>query len=249
MTVTAADLLAIDVGNTRAKAAWFAEGRLLRSEAWATQDLVRLFADEVPARVIASNVAGPHVGARILEQCALAGAAAHIIQSEAARCGVTNGYREPQQLGSDRWAALIGARAHTGDAVLVVMAGTATTLDAMDATGHFLGGLIIPGLALMRDSLARGTAQLPPDAGPPVDFPSSTVEAINSGARDATLGAIARMRGRLADAAGAFAADDVPVVLSGGAAGLLESGIPGQVDIRPHLVLEGLCRMAQEVFG
>ncbi len=243
------DLLAIDVGNTRAKGAWFAEGRLLKSEAWATSDLVRIFASEVPARVIASNVAGPHAGAHLMEQCALSGAALHIIRSQAAQCGVTSGYREPAQLGTDRWAALIGARAARDGACLVVVAGTATTIDALDPAGQFLGGLIIPGLALMRDSLARGTAQLPPDAGAAVDFPASTIEAINSGVLDATLGAIGRMRSRLADAAGALSVDEVPVLLSGGAAPWIAPGLTGDVEVREHLVLEGLARIANEVFA
>ncbi len=107
--------------------------------------------------------------------------------------GVVNGYDNPAQLGADRWAALIGARGlHAGPA-LVVMAGTATTVDCLDAQGVFRGGLILPGLDLMRRSLARNTAGLPEACGGYRVLPTNTDDAIVSGCIAATVGAIERM--------------------------------------------------------
>ena len=79
-----------------------------------------------------------------------------------AQCGVKNGYRNPAQLGSDRWAALIGARAlHGARPVLVVCCGTATTIDLLTAQGQFAGGCILPGVGTMLRSLHEKTAALP----------------------------------------------------------------------------------------
>lgn len=244
-----ADLLAIDVGNTRVKAGWFADGALVVAEAWNTADVVRVFAMDVPDRVIVSNVAGPHIGAQIMEQCALNGVALHIIRSLPAQCGVVNGYREPGQLGTDRWAALIAARAAGLSARLVVMAGTATTIDLLHGDGRFLGGLILPGIRLMRESLSRGTAQLPIDEGAMVRFPASTPEAISSGALQATLGAVDRMCEVLKVESGI----DPVLLLSGGAAPVLlphlEAECPsGSIQCHEHLVLHGLSRIAEEAF-
>lgn len=252
MNAPAPDLLAIDVGNTRAKGGWFAKGQLVRHEAWRTADVVRIFASEVPPRVIASNVAGPHIGAQIMEQCALNGVALHLIRSLPQQCGVMNGYRDPGQLGTDRWAALIAARAAGEGARLVVVAGTATTIDMLHSDGRFLGGLIVPGLALMRQSLNRGTAQLPDEEGATTSFPTSTPEAIANGALQATLGAIDRMRAVLRNACGASGDSGAAprIVLSGGAGPVLHAQLDaaGEVEWREHLVLEGLARISAEAF-
>ena len=80
--------------------------------------------------------------------------------SQAEQCGVRSSYAEPAQLGADRWAALIGARRRYAGPCAVVNAGTTMTVDALSAEGIFLGGFIVPGLELMREALARNTAQL-----------------------------------------------------------------------------------------
>ena len=72
-------------------------------------------------------------------------------RAEVERCGVRNLYERPEQLGPDRWAALIAARAlHSSGPALVVNAGTATTVDMLSGDGRFLGGSILPGVELMR---------------------------------------------------------------------------------------------------
>ncbi|SPE25658.1 exported hypothetical protein [Burkholderiales bacterium] len=72
------------------------------------------------------------------------------------RIVLRNCYRDPLQLGPDRWHALIGARARFAHGTLAVInAGTATTIDGLGEDGAFFGGVIVPGLELMRASLAR----------------------------------------------------------------------------------------------
>jgi type III pantothenate kinase len=104
-----------------------------------------------------------------------------------------NGYRHGAQLGVDRWHSLIAARAaHPDRALVVVTAGTATTVDGVGAGGTFVGGVIAPGVRLMYESLARGTANLPFANGRLVACPDNTDDAIASGVLGAQLGLVER---------------------------------------------------------
>lgn len=157
--------------------------------------------------------------------------------------GVTlvNGYREAAQLGADRWHAMIAARHSFPDrAAVVVCAGTATTVDSIDAAGRFLGGVIAPGSALMSDSLARGTARLPQSAGRAVAMPDNTNDAIATGVADAQAGLVERRVRALARAG----ARPQLVLAGGGAAelaGRLSLGADvGGVLVEEPLVLRGL---------
>jgi type III pantothenate kinase len=154
---------------------------------------------------------------------------------------VRNLYADPAQLGADRWAALIAA--HHGDKAnkLVVNVGTALTIDALTAAGEFLGGLIVPGPALMRRSLDRGTAGLRLTEGRFEALPRSTPDAITSGALQACVGAIARFGTAMASQG---AAPD-RIILSGGAAREIEAMLPYPHTYRENLVLEGLLLAAR----
>jgi len=158
-----------------------------------------------------------------------------------------NGYRDPAQLGSDRWHALIGARARFAHGPLIVVnAGTATTVDAIDEHGRFVGGVIAPGVELMRASLARGTARLPLATGNYRHHPDNTDDAIRTGILDAQIGLIAQRVQRLSDLAGG----DVQTVLSGGNAALLHALLQaqarlGKMALEPDLVLLGLWHRAR----
>jgi type III pantothenate kinase len=241
-------VLAIDAGNTRIKWGIYDVGTATAERCAggiaAHDELVHIFAEPIPQHVIASNVAGAHVGSQLREQCRLSNAELHVISSRAAQCGVTSHYRNPTQLGSDRWAALIGARRLGASARLVVMAGTATTVDALDSSGTFLGGLIVPGVTLMRAALNRNTAQLGPEAGLFEPFPKSTSDAIMSGAIQASVGAIERMYEEMSQHTQSVPA----VILSGGAAPELLPRLPFSALLREHLVLEGLVEIARETF-
>jgi type III pantothenate kinase len=229
-------ILCLDCGNTRLKwglrdgTGWAGQGAL----ALAQLDSLAVRAE----RVVACNVAGERAAAAIESLAARLGAPLQWVRAQATRGGVVNGYEHPEQLGADRWAALIGARAlHAGPA-LVVMSGTATTVDVLAADGVFPGGLILPGLALMRDSLARGTADLPTTAGDFRPLPRNTFDAMASGCLNATLGAIERMFRTVADQPGALC------LLSGGAAPTLAPHLALPHRMVDNLVLEGLASLA-----
>jgi type III pantothenate kinase len=170
------------------------------------------------------------------------GVALRFIRPEARRLGVANGYADPAQLGSDRWAALVAAHALEGADVLVVNAGTALTVDALTVRGEFLGGLIVPGPSLMRRSLSQGTAGLPLVPGAYEDFPVRTADAIASGAIQACIGAIERMAAAMARRGAA----PRRIILSGGAAAELRDHLPLEHSFHEHLVLDGLVLLARD---
>ncbi len=238
-------VLAIDAGNTRVKWALRDGDAWIASGAVATGDAAQLGAAwealPPPESAIASNVAGPAVEAALAAACEARAVPLTVIRSRSSQLGVVNGYDHPGQLGADRWAALIAAHALGGGAKLVVNAGTALTIDALEGDGHFVGGLIVPGPALMRRALDRGTAGLRLTEGAFDPFPRSTPDAITSGALQACAGAIGRMREALARRAGA----SVRVVLSGGAAGEIAPHLPMPAAIHENLVLDGLLAIAR----
>jgi len=229
-------LLLIDIGNTRCKWAtvengcWVAQGVV---ENLALLDLRVAFANlPQPSRILVANVAGTAIAQTLLGLLASWQIAPEFITATAAYGGVTNNYDNPPQLGCDRWAALIAAWHQFGGACLVVNCGTATTIDALSPRGEFLGGLILPGIDLMRQSLAQSAAQLPWSTGAVCDFPRNTADAILSGAVKATAAAIDRQSCLLGV--------EVPCLLSGGAAELVQPQLTCSAILVENLVLLGL---------
>jgi type III pantothenate kinase len=244
-------ILCLDAGNTRLKwglregRRWVAQGALAYAEAFAPG------LPQAPERIVACNVAGT-TGRRAIEALAASlGIEVEWVHSRPEQCGVSSRYDPPQQLGADRWAALVGARAlHQGPCVVAVC-GTATTIDLLDGDGTFLGGLILPGLDLMRGALADSAADLPTGRGEVVDLPRNTFDAIASGAVEATLGAIERMGRRLQASGGNEgrrpASADFLCLLSGGAAGVLAARLEMPHRVVDNLVLEGVARLAAAI--
>lgn len=233
-------ILCIDSGNSRIKWGLHGEGRW--QEAVAVDHENRAKMAELPKRlpmpdcVMLANVAGAGAAAAIREALAPWAAVLHEVEATAAAAGVTNLYEDPARLGVDRWCALIGARGMSAGPCVVVMAGTATTVDTLDGDGRFLGGLILPGLELMRRSLARDTAALPLAAGHYATHPRCTDDAIISGCIEAQCGAIERACGRLGPG--------TSCLLSGGAAGVIAAHLTLPHRRVDNLVLEGLLRLA-----
>lgn len=238
-------ILAIDAGNTRIKwgvhdgHAWSAGGAVATAE---SKNLYESLRPALPVEAcIASNVAGPAVQSQLESLCSKADIPFTLIRAAREQLGVANGYRDPHQLGTDRWAALIAA--HHGDPgdQLVVNAGTALTVDALTADGRFLGGIIVAGPALMRRSLDRGTAGLRLTEGEVRDIAQSTPDAITSGAVHACVGAIERLARAMAERG----SPPRRIILSGGAAAEIAAALPLPPTHRENLVLEGLVLIAR----
>jgi type III pantothenate kinase len=233
-------ILLVDAGNTRVKWAiaqmdaapgdWIAHGAVLHAEldslpgAWSAYDATR---------AIVANVAGAALGDRLAALLPVAQPTWFTARAELA--GLRNRYRNPAQLGADRFAAALGARSlYPGKALVVATCGTATTVDAVSSGGEFVGGMILPGLGLMLGSLARGTAQLPEasvDAVAPPLFADNTLDAIRAGCVSAQAGAIER-------ACAALPADRC--IVSGGAARHVAPALSMPHRIVDNIVLVGL---------
>lgn len=238
-------ILVVDAGNSRIKwglhdgDAWVAGGAVAAGD---TAALGRAWRDiPRPKKAMVSNVAGEETRHSLHRALAPLCGDVSWASAQAERGGVKNGYRRPGQLGSDRWAALIGARSLEKGPCLVVCAGTAVTADALDADGCFLGGIIVPGLRLMQRALAENTAALEVQEGRFAPFPDNTADALHSGALQALGGAVERMLRQLEVQVGR-----APRCLaSGGDAPLLLPLLPPHTRHVENLVLEGLIRMAR----
>jgi len=246
--------LAVDIGNTRLKWAQYASpqpGATLLAHGAVFLETIDSLADTdwkqlaAPGSMLGCFVAGEGVKRRVEEQLEIW----HDIEpswvvSSAHACGVTNGYEHPNRLGVDRWVALIGARHRVlGQGVarpaLVVMVGTAVTVDALDETGRFLGGLILPGFGLMLRALEMGTAGLKAPTGDVVDFPTNTSDALMSGGAHSIAGGIERMHRKLLARTG----QEPMLIMTGGAAVKLAPITDLAFELVDSLIFEGLLQL------
>ena len=245
--------LAIDVGNTRLKWAQYASPQpgagLIAHGAVFLETIDQLAETDwqglaPPSSMLGCVVAGEGVKRRVEEQLELWDLEPRWVVSSREACGVTNGYDHPNRLGVDRWVAMIGARHRVlaqgrPRPVLVVMVGTAVTVDAVDASGHFLGGLILPGFGLMLRALEMGTAGLKAPTGEAVDFPTNTSDALMSGGADALAGAVERMYRKLRQRTG----EEPALVMSGGAAVKLAPITELPFETVDTLIFDGLLQL------
>ena len=236
-------LLAIDAGNSFVKwgyhdgRTWYARGRAALADFCADP---RHYLEIEPARGIVANVAGDRLQAML--ESALPRVALQWVQAEREACGVTNQYEPAERLGADRWAALLGARAMTHEPCVVVSAGTALTVDLLAQDGRFLGGAIAPGLQLMREALADGTAAIQPSVGSVTPLPINTADAVHTGVMYALLGVIEKMAQGLEEKS----AWPVACILTGGAAHQIAPHLNRPVQLVDNLVLEGLLLLVQK---
>jgi len=249
-------LLALDIGNTRLKWALYdtpcVGARLLAHGAQFLENIDKL-ADgdwaEVaqPRWVLGCVVAGDAVRRRVEQQLDIWDVHPQWVVSSLQEGGMTNGYDHPGRLGADRWVAMIGARQRVlamGEAkpCVVVMVGTAVTVEAIDADGHFLGGIILPGHGIMLRALESGTAGLHVPTGDVVEFPTNTSDALTSGGTFAIAGACERMYQNLFRHC-----DAQPLCLmTGGAGWKMLPAMTRPYELVESLIFDGLLTIAQE---
>lgn len=156
-------MLVMDIGNSRIK--WRSTEPLSQSPRSETyhadrllQQLPEWFDDEaLISPVVVCSVASVEVNGRVHQYFADRDLIINFIKTSRFIAGVRNGYIDIEQLGVDRWVAMVSAYNKYQTAVCVIDAGTAITIDVVDVDGHHLGGMIMPGFNLMRQSLLSGT--------------------------------------------------------------------------------------------
>jgi type III pantothenate kinase len=244
--------LLVDIGNTSVKWALAVAGRLAPSGRFVHRDadpagqFDRAWGGlDAPARLVATNVAGDAFAARLSAWSAGNWRVEpEFLHAGREAAGVTNAYADPATLGADRWAALVAAWQPGGAAVCAVDCGTAITLDFVTADGRHRGGLILAGVAMMRNALGSQTANLPPvrDSRAPVWLATGTAEAISSGS---LRGAAMAISGIVAGMATAVGEQPLLVVTGGDAPALLPLlGVTARHDA--DLVLKGIALLAGE---
>ena len=247
--------LALDVGNTRLKWAQYdspARGAaLLAQGAVFLENIDKLAEGEwrelaAPQQILGCIVAGDAIRRRVVEQLDLWDAVPRWVVPGPSEAGVVNGYDFPARLGADRWVAMIGARhrilaSGVPKPCIVVMVGTAVTVEAIDETGKFLGGIILPGHGIMLRALESGTAGLHVPTGEVQDFPTNTSDALTSGGTFAISGAVQRMADNLAQRCG-----QAPVcIMTGGAGWKMAPSMSIEVELVESLIFDGLLEIAQ----
>lgn len=253
--------LLLDLGNTRLKLGLWQASRHMQFLgahahqdeetllAWLTKTLNQLPAE--PTRAFGVSVASQALMLRLEFELQKRSNAVQLnwVWPEAKAMGLTNTYPNPRQLGADRWAGMLGLmhnNTSTDRSIILANFGTATTIDTLSREKHFLGGLILPGVSMMQNTLSAGTARLPLAQGEIQDHPTNTHAAITTGIVAAQLGAMRRQI-----ELSALRDDRLPTLcVSGGAWEQLRAQskkmLPDiEIQELPHIVLDGLSLVAK----
>jgi type III pantothenate kinase len=249
--------LAIDIGNTRLKWALYdapVPGAAMQAQGAEFLEQIDTLAEgpwaelAAPRRMLGCTVAADAVRRRAEAQLEeVWDLPAQWVYASAGEAGMTNGYDQPARLGADRWVAMVGARHRmlaAGDSrpMVVVMIGTAVTVEAVDATGRFLGGFILPGHGIMLRALESGTAGLHVPTGDVREFPTNTSDGLTSGGTFAIAGAVERMVQHVRSHCGAEPA----CFMTGGAGWKMAPHMSVSFELVESLIFDGLLVIAQQ---
>ncbi len=241
-------MLLIDAGNSRLKWAWadpsgLGEVSVLSNDALEEALLSAWQGLPVPEQVWFSNSAGRYRQQQIatwVEQ--LWGGQPTVLKSAVAWRGLTNGYRNPQQLGVDRWLGLVAGWVRTQDAFCLIDCGTAITIDYVDQRGEHQGGVIFPGVGSTLERLLERAPHL--KLGEEAHRQRLLGRSTEEGLRDVEeAGAVEAVRQLLWQMEQQYGS--CSILLTGGDAERLLSMLSLQTGYFPDLVLEGVLRVAK----
>jgi type III pantothenate kinase len=241
-------MLTIDIGNSHIKWAIWNDDRIIQAghTAYSKQEPGAAFAawqDMAPEKdVMVACVAGDRVEHALAHWLQLHWSVEPVfLRSSARLLGVTNAYADPARYGVDRWAALIAAHSLYPGPVCIIDAGTAITVDLMDAEGRHLGGRILPGLVMMREALLRGTEGIQQTDGNITDFADNTADAVSSGTLHMLMAAVKE----IVNSAQRRLGSDMKIIITGGMSEQIMSlpAMPAMLH-EPDLVLKGLYTVA-----
>lgn len=247
-------LLLVDVGNTQTVVGVDADGDVdtwrLSTQSGRTVDEYRLLLTSLLGTPVGgfdgaalSSVVPPATVA-LREAITVCAGVEPVVVGPGTRTGMELRVDSPREVGADRIVNALGAVARFGVPVITVDFGTATTVDLVGENGQYRGGAIAPGLLVAADALVRATAALRRvDVVAPAHVAGrNTVEAIQSGLVFGYAGLVDGLIDRILAEAGL---GDVPVVATGGLAGVVVAECSHPITLDPHLTLRGL-RVAWE---
>jgi len=232
--------LLIDMGNSRLKWGGAKGGQIITGQSLVNarinrQELIELWQGISRPRRIAVSCVSANQLLELVQSVAFElwpDADFVLVKSQAQAFGVVNAYQQPGKLGVDRWLSLVAVWRKYQQPACIVDCGTAITVDLIDADGRHQGGLISPGLTLMKKSLGQGTEALPfSGTSHAFGLASCTEAAIYSGTLMAAIGLIEQVLTKQ---------PDMQLILTGGDAELIAGQLGIAAIVEPDLVLRGL---------
>lgn len=243
-------ILAVDVGNSRIKWGvnedhhWLIKKQIVHSEIellprqWKNFKNINLVVVSTVSNQLITNTLNTILSSLNYD--------AHWVISRSYQCGITNNYKYHQHLGSDRWAAMIGAWNKFHESCVVVNVGTAMTVDAITRDGLFLGGYIVPGPFLQSQCLATHT-QINYEktlSNNHEIFPVTTTSAVHNGISVSLSSLIEKTLHLFSKHEGYY---PNKCILSGGGFDFIRNHIDFPVHEIDNLVLEGLVVIAHDL--
>lgn len=242
-------ILVIDSGNSFFKWGfyqdnfWLAKGKIMNNDGvFSLHDVFEKLPS--PLFIIISHVTNRILKSDIEKLISLWSINPYWIRASAFQCGVFNSYHFPDQLGSDRWAALIAAWNMHQQACLVVNVGTAVSIDVLSDSGEFLGGVILPSTHSMRDCLKSKTQLSDLQIGSFLNFPRTTDDAVHSGLMHCVLGAIERIYLSISEK---LQSSNLMCFVSGGGCAEFIPFFKIPIKIIDSLVMEGLVVISNDI--
>jgi type III pantothenate kinase len=153
--------------------------------------------------------------------------------------GIPIRYDDPREVGPDRIANAVAARARYGAPAIVVDFGTSTNFDIVSAAGEYVGGVLAPGIEISMDALFARAARLTkvPFDAPEHVIGKTTTSALQSGLVYGFAGQVDAIAGRIRDE---LDAPEAPVIATGGLADLIAPQSRTITKVDPELTLQGL---------
>ncbi|MEO6172856.1 MAG: type III pantothenate kinase [Arenimonas sp.] len=240
--------LLIDCGNTRCKIA-----RLLANGTLSPVIAIPLDTDDFLSQLnrelnravenescYFASVANAGISTMIEAAVSAAGFSLHRVRTQPEALGMRIAYPKPEQLGVDRFLALLAAHQNKKH-VLMVSVGSALTVDVLAADGQHHGGMISATESIVRHAMENRFENFKNCWGSPVGFSDNTSDALASGARYMVLGIIEKS---WREASQLLNEPNLALLITGGDAEALLPYLPDNTAHRPSLVLEGLALWA-----
>ena len=244
--------LIIDLGNSRLKWARLGQqsdgskGAIEHGGRLSETTLKQLGGDgPAPQAVVCAAVASQDLIDSLTDFCARVwGIDVEYVLSSDRFLGLVNSYQQPERLGVDRWLAMLAARRIIDGWFCLIDAGTAITVDLVDAQGQHHGGWIMPGENLMHRSLIEHTGRIKTEpALVDAAWGVSTADAVALGTQAAVAGLVAEAQRKVMD----FATERPQFVVTGGCGSRIIEYLNGPVMLVPDLVLDGLALWVREM--